>query len=179
MKKEYIFLLLLSSIVFSCAKKENELTEKENVPTAINYEHRAIPIELNSEKNSIPGNSDGYLLVSTFGHSEKDCNGCVKIDGVYKHVDCVGAGNLCKSSAAIAVYSTSNGFNAITVEEGELTDSDIFLMPNRSLYVGVDKTEHKHIWLNIPEQLSIKDSKNGQFVFNDLYFSNSQEFENE
>ncbi|MDR2011391.1 MAG: hypothetical protein LBQ22_13005 [Bacteroidales bacterium] len=171
MKRKYPFLLLSLFIVFSCTKKENAQS------TNIDYEHRAIPIEINSKSTS-SHSGNGYLLITKSGHLANGCSGCVKVGDYYMHVDCSGAGNACNLSAGIALYNANGNFyDAITIEENELTDNDIFVMPDRSLYVGEE--DNQQVWLNIPGQLSVKDSESGQFVFNDVYFSNNKVFENE
>ncbi|MDR2008867.1 MAG: hypothetical protein LBQ22_00085 [Bacteroidales bacterium] len=171
MKKMYIvvFLFLVLFSVLSCVKTETKQLD-------IDYVHRAVPIE-NTLKSS--GYSSGsYLLAGAFGHPAEGCGGCIMFGGKSVHRDCSGHGNACGSSSAVSVYSASAGYyNAVTTGKYGFTDEDFFLMPDRSFLV-VDK-EDNQLWLNIPEQLSIRDTATMQFTFYNLYFSNYQVFDND
>jgi len=56
----------------------------------------------------------------------------------------------------------------------ELTDEDFFLMPHRSLYIVGSNGQ----FINIPEQIVYRDEETGAFIFYDIFFSDSQVFEN-
>jgi hypothetical protein len=66
-------------------------------------------------------------------------------------------------------------YNAVTINEYDLTTEDLFQMPARSLYVN-DGSENE-MWLNFPEQLAVKDSITGQFTFDGLSYSNYPAYE--
>lgn len=177
MRKTYLFLLLLLTstiIIYSCSKKE------VNEPVATNYKHTATPIENYSETENFTKASTtySYRLDTYYGHLEETCNGCILLDGILIHVDCCGPGGICNKVAEVSLsYRSDLSLDATTIKEDELTDGDIFLMPDRSFFVLNEKEEK--VWLNIPKQLSIRDSETRQFKFTNLFFSDHQVFKNE
>ena len=50
-------------------------------------------------------------------------------------------------------------------------------MPSRSLYTGMDDSGAPR-WLNIPAQLSLRDSITRVFTFTGVYFSQQQVYKN-
>ena len=93
------------------------------------------------------------------------------------HLDCQGYGTHCAMSATLNVVSVGvNQFVGTTQDSTDLTGEEFFNMPDRSLYLGMDGG--KPLWLNIPAQLSIRDSVTRVFTFNGLYYSGKQVYQN-
>ena len=51
---------------------------------------------------------------------------------------------------------------------------DFFFMPDRSLYIVGSNGQ----FINIPEQLAYRDPETGTLIFYDIFFSDSQVFDN-
>lgn len=164
MKKNYALFALLLILASSCEKQGNEIYQF--------YDGNSfVPVIENSKASS-------YNLSVRIGHPASGCNGCVKIDGVFMHVDCQGGGSSCGAKAAVRLSPDSAGFYTVTtIYEYELTSEDFFLMPDRSLYVGMDGKDE--IWLNIPAQLSTRDITSEQFSFYGLFYSNYVVYKNQ
>ncbi|MDR2010232.1 MAG: hypothetical protein LBQ22_07100 [Bacteroidales bacterium] len=171
MKGKFVFLLLMLFVLFSCTKTENNSFD--------DYKHRAVPIEVeNNLKNFTTYASGGYSLTSYFGHSASGCSGCITFEGKPIHIDCMGPGGVCTKVVAVMVYSSgASSYKAATTTKYDLTDGDIFYMPDRSFFV--QEKESKQLWLNIPEQLSIRDTSTMQFTFDDVFFSTYQVYNND
>lgn len=117
----------------------------------------------------------GFLV----GHPGTNCPGCVTINGVSTHVPCQGYGNACSTNAVLNVIpATATLYTGITQDSTDLTSEEFFNMPARSLYMGLDNAGAPH-WLNIPAQLSIRDSVTRLFTFQGLYFSDQQIYKNQ
>ena len=117
------------------------------------------------------------LLAICIGHSANGCNGCVWEDGKLYHVDCMGEGNYCSSSAAVQLQQAGATINATTTDTFDLTTENFFLMPDRSLDYIDDK--NNHYYLNIPGQMVYRDSTTLQFTFTGLFFSEAAAYEND
>ncbi|MBP5664470.1 MAG: hypothetical protein J6X16_09420 [Bacteroidales bacterium] len=76
------------------------------------------------------------------------------------------------------VQISGNDYTATTLDSTALTNEDFFNMPSRSLFVEYDE-KNNEVWLNIPAQLVFRDSTTQQFTFTNLYYSNSQIYEND
>ncbi len=173
MKKICILLAVASFFIFSCTKTENE---KEAV--VISYPHYAVPIENNLK--DVSNVVASYTLATALGHPAEGCTGCIMFDGKPTHRDCAGFGDACAASVSASLYSASdksNDYNVVTTDKYGLTGDDVFFMPDRSFLV-IDK-EDKQLWLNIPQQLAVRDAKTFQFTFYGVYYSNSQVFNND
>ena len=162
--KTFSFFLLLAAISFSfmaCEKRE-QLT--------MDSEHWAQEIP-NAKKTGTL-----YSISSLCGHTISECGGnCMP--SPLGHVDCQGVGNHCAMSANILVEPVSSSlYTATTQDSTDLTGEEFFNMPDRSLYLGMDGG--KPLWLNIPAQLSIRDSVTRVFTFNGLYYSSKQVYQN-
>jgi len=163
MKKIIIPVLLMLSF-FSCQK--NEKTQNTN------HESTAVFIEENAK------NATCLITVKT-GHSASECTGCVTLNGNTIHVECMGKGNACLNSSLMSLVQISgNDYTATTLDSTALTNEDFFNMPSRSLFVEYDE-KNNEVWLNIPAQLVFRDSTTQQFTFTNLYYSNSQIYEND
>jgi hypothetical protein len=119
------------------------------------------------------------MLVS-FGHSAADCgNKCVKILGEQGHADCRGFGNTCTKivDAYCSVSQWGGGVMLTLVDTTVFGRTLDFDFPDRTLFI-INPLNNTDLWLNIPEQLLVRDSTGGTFVIHDIWFSEEPELEN-
>jgi len=170
--KNFSFFLFFSFIVFSCNKKEI-----------------ISPFDLNNdpklnEASWIFGGeySKGSWLNLKFfiGHTAEQCgNKCLMIFGQNYHADCRGFGNICNYNFSAEIFEyLYNEFILVLWDIDELEELEIFSLPDRSLYI-TNPQNNSDLWLNIPEQILVKDSTLMQFVIQNIWFSDEPELENE
>ena len=151
-------ILLFSSLLmlnFSCQERGRTIA-----PTT----GKLIPVETSTKE------SDQYVMFCTMGHDGTNCKGCITMNGQTLHVDCQGAGNVCRKSSSIALsYDASNNLISSTLDTFGLTNLDVFNMPARSLSLEID--EGVYSYLNIPSQLVYRDTTTLQFTFTGLSFT--------
>lgn len=137
------------------------------------YDHTAQLIPDNRKTGSL------YSINTSCGHTASQCpNGCIHTPSGSFHVDCQGWGNTCAKVASLYVVSVSGGlYTATTQDSTDLTSEEFFNMPARSLYTGLDNSGAPR-WLNIPAQLSLRDSVTRVFTFNGVFFSQQQVYKN-
>ena len=158
--------LLAILILGACEKEETQTVTRQQSP------NRVIVVPDGGKT----GNST-ILLAISIGHPAEGCNGCVWEDGKLYHVNCMGDGNYCASSAAVQLQQAGYTINAVTTDTFDLTSEDFFLMPDRSLDYTDDK--NNHYYLNIPSQMVYRDSTTLQFTFTGLFFSEAAAYEND
>ena len=165
--KKVLTLTLLATLMFGACEKED--TSKTSLEPSRN---RVITLPANEKT----GNSSLQLAIC-IGQSANGCTGCVWEDGKWYHVDCMGEGNYCSTSASVQLQQAGYTINAVTTDTFDLTSEDFFLMPDRSLDYTDDK--NNHYYLNIPSQMVYRDSTTLQFTFTGLFFSTLPAYENE
>ena len=165
MKKLLTLTMLLSIIFGACNKNNTKLVKPEQT---LNY-LTSIP------DNGKTGNST-FRLGVCLGHSSKICNGCVMIGGYIVHVNCMGHGSECATSATVQLQQLGTTITATTTDTFNLTTEDFFLMPDRSLLTEDEKGQP--VYLNIPAQLVFRDSATLQFTFTGLYYSENAAYGN-
>ena len=165
--KKVLTLTLLATLMFGAC-------EKEDTRSVMHQQTHNRVMELC--KNEKTENATALFALGV-GHSSKDCPGCMMIDGHLVHINCMGAGNDCLTTAAVQLQQAGYTINAVTTDTFDLTSEDFFLMPDRSLDYVDDK--NNHYYLNIPGQMVYRDSTTLQFTFTGLYFSNSPAYEND
>ena len=152
-------ILLFSSLLmlnFSCQERGHTIA-----PTT----GKLIPVETSTKE------SNQYVMFCTMGHDGTNCKGCITMNGQTLHVDCQGAGNVCRKSSSIALsYDASNNLTACTLDTFGLTNLGYFNMPARSLSFEID--EGVYSYLNIPSQLVYRDTTTLQFTFTGLSLTN-------
>lgn len=171
--KKCFFLLMVTVFLFACNKPKTQ--DDYITPVKSEYENVIVPLQGNTK--SLDG---AHGIKFKVGHPATNCPGCVTIGGILQHVDCMGSGNDCVLSANVNVSSSSTKstvYHAITIDEYDLTTEDFFQMPARSLFV--DDGSENEMWLNIPEQLAVRDSVTGQFMFEGLFYSDYPAYEND
>lgn len=164
--KKILTLTVLVAIFFGACMKENHQAVKPE--QSLNY-MVALP---DDEKT---GNTT-FLLITGIGHNSKDCKGCVTMNGHTFHVNCMGHGNECVTSATVQLQHLGSTMNATTIDTFNLTTEDFFLMPDRSLLTEDEKGQP--VYLNIPAQLVYRDSTTLQFTFTGLYYSENAVYRN-
>ena len=118
-----------------------------------------------------------YLLTITTGHLRTHCGGsCISINGKPCHIDCMGDGHICLTSAAVSLNQVGADLTATTTDTFGLTSEDFFNMPDRSL--NYTDENNNRIFLNIPAQLVCRDTATKQFTFTGLFFSETPEYTN-
>ena len=166
MFKHFLFIFVLLSAIsfsfFSCEKRET---------LKIDTEHWAQEIPNDKKTGTL------YSIGTLCGHTISECGGNCMPPLFGGHLDCQGYGTHCAMSATLNVVSVGvNQFVGTTQDSTDLTGEEFFNMPDRSLYLGMDGG--KPLWLNIPAQLSIRDSVTRVFTFNGLYYSGKQVYQN-
>lgn len=166
MKKALTLTLLAALLLGACEKEEKQ--------TATYKQTRNRVITLSNDEKT---GSSTCLLTLGLGHSGKDCNGCVMVRGHLIHVNCMGTGDDCLTTATVQLQQIGTAVTATTTNTFDLTSEDFFLMPDRSLYYGKDE-KGNDIYLNIPEQQVNRDSLTLQFTFTGLFFSETAAYNN-
>ena len=169
MCKNFIsFFVLLCAITFSfmsCEKREQFVTDSE---------HWAQEIP-NAKKTGTL-----FSIGTLCGHTVSECGGNCLPPPIGGHADCQGYGSHCTMSATVLVVPvTSSLYTATTQDSTDLTSEEFFNMPARSLYMGQDPATGEHQWLNIPAQLSIRDSITRLFTFSGVHFTDYQKYKNQ
>ncbi len=159
-----LLILALPCLMMSCDK-----TPQKESPNKCS--HKIVAIGDSKQTSS-------FVCITRIGHEGKNCPGCIVELGRRFHLDCQGDGNVCTLYAQVSLSQIGVAVTATTQDSTALTNEDIFMMPNRSLYAGKDE-KGNDLWLNIPEQTSYRDSVTRQFTFTGLYYSNSQVYLNE
>jgi hypothetical protein len=164
--KKVLTLALLTTLLLGACEKE-EISKTRHEPS----HNRVITLPANGKT----GNTT-FLQIQT-GHDGKTCNGCVTNNGQSFHINCMGQGHYCATTAAVQLQQAGYTINAVTTDTFDLTSEDFFLMPDRSLDYVDDK--NNHYYLNIPAQMVYRDSTTLQFTFTGLFFSEGPAYEND
>lgn len=166
MKKFLVAFICLTVGFSSC-------TKQDSLKYSIDENNCAIQIAGNQKIRTL------YNTFFTCGHPASSCSGCIIVNGTPLHADCQGYGQTCTMSATLSVVSLgANLYTATTQDSTDLTSEEFFNMPERSLYTGLDNSGAPR-WLNIPAQLSIRDSVTRLFTFNGVYFTQQQVYKNQ
>lgn len=165
MKKILTLTLLAAMLLGACEKEENQTATQGQTLNQM----------MALSDNTKTGNST-FLFAMSIGHSSKDCQGCVMVNGQTVHVNCMGQGNYCATIAAVQLQQVGTAITATTTDTFGLTSLDFFLMPDRSL--GFKDDKGNQVFLNIPEQMVYRDTATLQFTFTGLFYSNTAAFDN-
>ena len=149
----------------ACLKDEDASRRKESVP--------AVAITMDSE---VPTKGDlDFLLKTKVGHTKEECGGTC-FYGIHK--DCHGFGDLCEMVGRIGLEPpVSKGgvaYSAVTQYPEDFSDEETFLMPDRSF-----KIEGQERWLNIPEQVFLRDIETRCFRIQGITFTDEPLYINE
>jgi len=179
LKNYFLFLVLaFVFIIVSCNKNEEASSSNLNTDTEINE-----PAQ--NEATWIIGDDSSkgfWLRLKIFvGHTADQCGGkCIKLFGKYYHADCRGFGYICQFDVEATVLGdiSENELRLILTDHDAFGDFDIFTLPDRSLYITNPQNSSEQ-WLNIPEQILLRDSSAIEVIIQNVWFSEEQELENE
>jgi len=123
----------------------------------------------------------GTMSLSLFlGHTASQCGGsCIKILGVWTHLDCRGFGNVCKNMVKCSLSTDEEtGEVILTITDSDALGADFdFDFPDRSLFI-TNPLNNTDFWLNIPEQVLLRENEEEPFIIHNIWFSEEQELEN-
>lgn len=121
--------------------------------------------------------TDVFLMSAEVGHSGATCPGCVTMGGVTRHVDCMNYGHYCAFYSYVELEQSGNCFTATTIDTFGLTSEDMFAMPDRTFFYGMDDKGNP-VYLNMPAQIALRDSTTLQFTFTGLFSTNTPYYSN-
>jgi hypothetical protein len=164
------------AVIFLSCNKLDVIT-----PPATNGNPGGDDLKRNEATWVYDNNSKKWLMRLLYfsGHEITQCgNACVKVLGEWGHIDCRGFGDACASSKKVSLSSNGDGFYTLTLEDPFGFGEDLeYQFPERSFFV-TNPQNSKELWLNIHEQLLVRDSLNLPFIIQDAWFSEEQELEN-
>jgi len=166
----FMAVFIFSFTFFSCSK--NEIGSFTNTENDNPKRNEATWISSNHSKGL-------DIKIKIFvGHTASECGGkCIKIFGEYGHADCRGFGNTCNLTTS-AHFSNQNGAFVLILTDPNAFGAFLdFHFPDRSLFITNPQNSNE-LWLNIPEQLLIKDDEEDVFIIHDIWFSEEAELEN-
>jgi len=168
--------LIVVVICFSCNKSDVISSQEliSNSESDDQKQNEATWISIGSEK------AIGFGFKFFVGHTVQQCGGtCIKIFGEYGHLDCRGFGNICKMkmTANYIEDEISGQEQLVVIELNAFGDELEYQFPDRSFFI-TNPNNNSELWLNIPEQLLIRDNINNPFVISNIWFSDKPELEN-
>ena len=166
MKKMFLYLIVTTAMLMCPSCEKTTDTQGKGYHS----DNKVILLPTETKESS-------YLLTITTGHLRAHCGGsCISINGKPCHIDCMGDGHICLTSAAVSLNQVGADLTATTTDTFGLTSEDFFNMPDRSL--NYTDENNNRIFLNIPAQLVCRDTATKQFTFTGLFFSETPEYTN-
>jgi len=171
---DFLLVLALAFVVFSCKKNESVL------PPDTNPETKEVK---QNEATWIVGDDNSKIywlkLRIHIGHTAEQCgNKCLKFYGENYHADCRGFGNICTLESKAKVIENEDGRWSLFIVDEEMLSGLDFNFPDRSLFITNPQNNFER-WLNIPEQILLIDTVLMITIIQDAWFSEEQELENE
>ena len=167
MKKMFLYLIVTTAMLMCPSCEKTTDTQGKGYHS----DNKVILLPTETKESS-------YLLTITTGHLRTHCGGsCISINGKPCHIDCMGDGHICLTSAAVSLNQVGADLTATTTDTFGLTSEDFFNMPDRSL--NYTDENNNRIFLNIPAQQVYRDSVTQQFTFTGLFFSNTAAYTND
>ena len=167
MKKMFLYLIVTTAMLMCPSCEKTTDTQGKGYHS----DNKVILLPTETKESS-------YLLTITTGHLRTHCGGsCISINGKPCHIDCMGDGHICLTSAAVSLNQVGADLTATTTDTFGLTSEDFFNMPDRSL--NYTDENNNRIFLNIPAQQVYRDSVTQQFTFTGLFFTDDTEYTNE
>ena len=177
--KMFFAILCIAIIFISSCQKDKTLVSSN----AKKIKSNSTAIKLGGLKTS--GFVGTYMLSSLIGHSISECHGkCIYFNGTYYHANCQGYGNTCNITTHISITKANPNndsdpyYIGICDNNDEPSSDSIFNMPARSFYIENTEYENGYIWLNIPEQILLRDEFTHKFNYNYITFTTEQVYEN-
>ena len=166
MKKMFLYLIVTTAMLMCPSCEKTTDTQGKGYHS----DNKVILLPTETKESS-------YLLTITTGHLRTHCGGsCISINGKPCHIDCMGDGHICLTSAAVSLNQVGADLTATTTDTFGLTSEDFFNMPDRSL--NYTDENNNRIFLNIPAQQVYRDSVTQQFTFTGLFFSEAAVYTN-
>ena len=175
----YFFMMMITIILiaFSCNKHEVVTSIDLLSDTESNDDSKQ---NLATWVSSSENNSKFWFLkiIIRIGHTASDCgNKCVKIFGEQGHVDCRGVGNVCNRIVDAQMIQNEGGIVLVLLDNDAFGEDLDFLIPDRCLYI-TNPLNNTDLWLNIPEQVLLRDNNGVPFEILNVWFSENPELEN-
>jgi len=171
-----LLIFLFSLFVFSCKKIDENSLPDFNPDNENNYLKRNEATWISSNNSS----KGFWLNLKIYvGHTAEQCGGrCVKLFGKPMHIDCRGIGHICERLITVELQTNENNeLMLILSDEDIFAEYDIFPFPDRSLCI-TNPQNNDDLWLNIPEQILLKDSTFLKVIIENIWFSEEPELEN-
>lgn len=174
----FVMICLIGLWLVSCVK------ENDGINTQVKQTDKSATAQLlkRLKTNSFAGS---YVLAAKIGHKSTDCGGrCKFISGEWRHVNCQGNGSECDLRASVNISkampddTTDIYYTGIGIYDYEPIEESDFSMPARSFYIEDENLEKGYIWLNIPEQVLLRDEESNLFIYKDITFTSEPLFEN-
>jgi len=172
----FLVLFAILLVAFSCNKREvitsSNLSSDDEI---VNPKQNEATWIISSDGQS---KGMGLQLAFFIGHTAVQCgNSCVKIFGQLGHIDCRGFGNVCNHIASVKLVDGGGALKLVFDDPDDLGDDLDFLFPDRTLQI-TNPQNNKDFWLNIPEQVLLRENNNVPFEILDIWFSEEPELEN-
>jgi len=176
----FFFLLLFATvfITFSCKKSDAIIT------SGIDSDNESNENIHKNEATWITSGEEGskwwiFKFKISIGHTAADCgNKCVMAFGEFGHIDCRGFGEVCNHTTTAKLIQSTGGALMLVLEDPDIFGDELdFLFPDRALYI-TNPQNNTDLWLNIPEQVLLRDSNGVPFEILDIWFSEEPELEN-
>ena len=164
----------LFAIICACDKSEKVTFSDLNINNQ--KQNEATWIHRNDGSKGLP-----ISLKFVIGHTANQCgNACMMIFGQLVHVDCRGFGNICNHTVSAEVFDdlVNNELTLKIIGDDIFGEFEIFPFPDRCFYI-TNPQNNLELWLNIPEQVLLKDSSGTEIVIYDAWFYEEPELEND
>ena len=159
-----------------CACDKHETSTLSDSSTNNQNQNEATWIHKNDDSKGLFIN-----LKFSVGHTANQCgNACMMIFGQPVHADCRGFGNICNRivKAVVSEDLINNELTLKIIDDDMFGGYEIFPFPDRCFYI-TNPQNNLELWLNIPEQILLKDSSGTEIVIYDAWFSEEPELEND
>jgi hypothetical protein len=128
-------------------------------------------------------NNKPFRLKFLTGHTVDQCGGkCMKVFGVYLHIDCVGFGYVCNHTAASRLITTEEEEGGVdfslALDSDDLGPFLEYPFPNRTFLI-TNPENNTDLWLNIPEQTLTRNDYDEPFIIHNIWFSENPELKND
>jgi len=173
----FFVLIVIVFFTFSCNK--NEVATASNLNPNNQSEGNLKQNEATWITTSECKGILGWLKIKfSVGHTVDDCGGkCVMVFGQFGHIDCRGFGYVCNHTAKAKIVENGGVIKLVLEDPEDLGEELEFLFPDRALLI-TNPQNNTDLWLNIPEQLLMRNNINVPFEILDIWFSEEPELEN-
>ena len=169
----FLVAFMLTTLLFACNKGEVKPKDEPEIENKKRNEVTWI-----SKQDGSKGWL-GYFKIMV-GHTVDQCGGCcMKLFWECAHADCRGFGSVCEvlKRASVVETETPGEYMLIFEDSDALGDDLEYPFPDRSLFI-TNPLNPNELWMNIPEQVAVRDSVSVPFILYDVWFSEEQELDN-